>query len=79
MYLISCLFSFVSFGLLVTPGVPVCVRPVLPCLDLLKTVNLSLLLVSCSSFLPDVCTVTDIFTVENLQNIFMEHDLYLIS
>ncbi len=55
MHLSSCLFSLCSSGLLVTPGVPAC----LPCLVYSKVFYLSLLLVSCSSFLPAVCTVTE--------------------
>ncbi len=58
-YLSSCLFSKCRLVYSLLPGVHVCLPClVLPCLDLLKTVILSLSSSSCSSFLPAVCTVT---------------------
>ncbi len=58
-YLSFCLFSDFCLVYSLLPGVPVSALPCLALLDLLKTVILSYILVSCSSFLPAVCTVTE--------------------
>ncbi len=56
-----CLLSSMSSGLLVIPGVSVCLHcPCLPLMSSLKTIILNNVSSSaCSSFLPAVCTVTE--------------------
>ncbi len=57
MYISSCLFSLMSSGLLVTPGVSCLSALSCPALSSLKTIVY--VLVCVSLFLPRVCTVTE--------------------